>query len=466
MINPKFGYLLQTNPHQNNTPLMPEAELPGKLKFFSLTNIVIGDMIGAGIFTTSGLLLLQLHDPLLLLLLWLVGGAIALSGALSYGELGARFPKAGGDYAFLTRLFSPLLGFLSGWVSFLVGFSAPVAASSLAFSEYMVRTLPEEALPPQLELIKKTIAIGIILVFTLVHYFGLRSGSKVQNVLTVLKIGLIGILLIAGFAFGEGSFEHFRIEKGEAFAGANLKTIGLALMWILFAYSGWNASTYVGSEVQNPIRNIPRSLIAGTFIVTVIYLLLNILYIYAIPPLEMKGVISIGGVAANHLFNRSLDQLFSLFIALILLSAISVLIMIGPRVYYAMAQSGHFFGLARKTNRSGVPGMSILMQSGLAIIYVVSGTFDQIITFLSFSLGIFPILAVMGVFKLRMQKQTVLKVPGYPFLPAFFIVSSLTILVLAFLERPVESSIAIGLILAGVPLFYWFNRNRHKASDG
>jgi len=444
---------------------MPEAELSRKLKLFSLTNIVIGDMIGAGIFTTSGLLLLQLHDPLLLLLLWLVGGAIALSGALSYGELGAKFPKAGGDYAFLTRLFSPLTGFLSGWVSFLVGFSAPVAASSLAFSEYLVRTLPEEVLPPQLEFTKKAIAIGIILVFTLIHYFGLTSGSKVQNVLTVLKIGLIVILLITGFAFGEGRFEHFRIEKGEAFAGANLKTIGLALMWVLFAYSGWNASTYVGSEVQNPIKNIPRSLIVGTFVVTVIYLLLNILYVYAIPPVEMKGVISIGGLAANKLFNRSLDQVFSLFIALILLSAISVLIMIGPRVYYAMAQSGHFFGLAKKINRSRVPGISILMQSGLAIIYVLSGTFDQIITFLSFSLGIFPILAVIGVFKLRIKQQTVLKVPGYPFLPAFFILSSLGILIFAFLERPVESSIALGVILAGIPVYYWLINHQPKPSE-
>ena len=444
---------------------MPEAELPRRLRLFSLTNIVIGDMIGAGIFTTSGLLLVQLYDPVLLLLLWLVGGAIALSGALSYGELGARFPQAGGDYAFLTRLFSPLAGFLSGWVSFLVGFSAPVAASSLAFSEYLVRTLPEDVLPPQLELFKKVIAVGIILIFTMIHYFGLRSGSKVQNALTILKIGLILILIITGFAFGEGSFEHFRIEKSESFAGANMKSIGLALMWILFAYSGWNASTYVGSEVQNPIKNIPRSLIVGTFTVTVIYLLLNILYVYAVPPDEMKGVISIGGLTANRLFNRSLDQLFSLFIALILLSAISVLIIIGPRVYYAMAKSGHFFGLARKINTSRVPGISILLQSGLAIIYVVSGTFDQIITFLSFSLGIFPILAVIGVFKLRINKESVLKVPGYPVLPAFFILSSLGILIFAFLERPVESTIAIGVILAGIPMFYWFVRNHNTTTE-
>lgn len=443
---------------------MPEAELPRKLKLFSLTNIVIGDMIGAGIFTTSGLLLAQLHDPLLLLLLWVIGGAIALSGALSYGELGAKFPKSGGDYAFLTRLFSPLTGFLSGWVSFLVGFSAPVAASALAFSEYLVRTLPEDVLPPQIELTKKIIAVGIILVFTLIHYFGLRSGSKVQNILTGVKIGLILILIITGFVFGEGSFEHFRIQKGDAYSGVNLKTMGLALMWILFAYTGWNASTYVGSEVYNPVKNIPRSLIVGTFAVTVIYLLLNLLYVYAVPPGEMEGVISIGGLTANKLFNRSLDQVFSLFIALILLSAISVLIMIGPRVYYAMAQSGHFFGVARKINRSRVPGISILMQSGLAIIYVVSGTFEQIITFLSFSLGIFPILAVIGVFKLRIKGQTVLKVPGYPYLPAFFILSSILVLILAYLERPMESSIALGVILLGIPMYYWFIKDQKKSA--
>ncbi|MCP4312483.1 MAG: amino acid permease [Bacteroidetes bacterium] len=428
--------------------------LPRKLGFFSLTNIVIGDMIGAGIFTTSGLLLAQLHDPLLLLILWVIGGGIALSGALSYSELGARFPKAGGDYAFITELISPLAGFLSGWVSFFVGFSAPVAASSLAFSEYLARTLPEGAFPDHIELIKKTVAIAIILIFTIIHYFGLKSGSRVQNILTIIKIVLISILVFTGFAFGEGSLNHFREMKCEGFEGANLKTIGLALMWIMFAYSGWNASTYVGSEVLRPVKNIPRSLITGTLFVTIFYLLINILYVYAVPAWEMEGVISIGGLTANNLFNRSMDQFFSLFISLILLSAISVLIMIGPRVYYAMAESGHFFIHAKKINRSRVPGVSILMQSGLAIIYIVSGTFDQIITLLSFSLGIFPILAVIGLFKLRMKQQSVLKMPGYPILPAVFIIFSVAILILAFLERPVESSISIVLILLGIPVYY------------
>jgi APA family basic amino acid/polyamine antiporter len=437
---------------------MPESGLSRKLRFFSLTNIVVGDMIGAGIFTTSGLLLAQLHAPLLLLILWGVGGSIALCGALSYSELGARFPRAGGDYVFLSELFHPLAGFLSGWVSFLVGFSAPLAASSLAFSEYMARLLPEGALPDQLELLKKIVAVLLILVFTGSHYAGLKSGSRLLNGLTVLKVGLIGTLLFTGFLFGDGSLAHFQEVGGWKGELADWKSAGLALMWIMFAYSGWNASTYMGAEVLDPLRNIPRSLITGTLIVTLLYLLLNALYIYAIPPQEMKGVIPIGGVAANMLFNVSLDRVFSLFIAIILLSAISVLIMIGPRVYFAMAVSGHFFRPAGKINRAQVPGIAILMQSGLAILYILTGTFEQIITFLSFSLGIFPILAVLGVFKLRMNKDTSVKIPGYPVLPAFFILASLAILVLAFLERPGESSIALGVILAGVPAFYFLRR--------
>ena len=432
------------------------------LGYFSLTNIVVGDMIGAGIFTTSGLLLAQLHDPKLLLILWAIGGVIALCGALSYSELGARFPRAGGEYAFLSELFSPLAGFLSGWVSFFVGFTAPVAASALAFSEYLVRTLPDADGMEQIGFIKKAIAVGIILVFSIIHYFGLRSGSKVQNLLTVIKVGLILALVIIGFVFGTGSFEHFNVQMKVAEGWAGFKTMGLALMWIMFAYSGWNASTYVGSEVLNPVKNIPRSLISGTLFVTLIYLALNTLFVYAVPAGEMKGVISIGGLAANNLFGQTLDQFFSLFIAVILLSAISVLTIIGPRVYYAMAESGHFFGIAKRINRSNVPGISILMQNGLAIVFVVSGTFEQIITLLSFSLGIFPIMAVLGVFKIRRQGNTAYRTPGYPFPQVIFIVISLAILVLAYLERPAESSIALGVILVGIPSYFLLKRYNTK----
>lgn len=443
---------------------MPEHRLQRKLGQFSLTNIVIGDMIGAGIFTTSGLLLAQLHSPTLLLVLWLIGGLMALCGALSYSELGARFPKAGGEYVFLSELFSPLTGFLSGWISFFVGFSAPLAASSLAFSEYMVRTMPGTADLDQIILIKKLVAIGIILCFTAIHYLGLKSGSKFHNIFTTIKVTLILVLVVSGFMFGEGSFEHLKPVVTDVSEKASLKTIGLSLMWIMFAYSGWNAATYVGSEVIDPKRNIPRALIFGTLLVTIFYLFLNTLFVYAVPANEMKDVIAIGGLAANKLFGMAMDQFFSLFIAVILLSAISALVIIGPRVYYAMAQSGHFFKIAAKVNRAKVPGISILFQSGLATVFILSGTFDQIITLLSFSLGIFPILAVWGVIKLRRSQQSILQIKGYPIYQVAFIIFSIIILVLAFLERPKESSIALLILLAGIPVFYLL-RSKNKPAQ-
>lgn len=437
-----------------------DSGLKKTLGYFSLTNIVVANMIGAGIFTTSGLLITQLYDPLLMMGLWLVGGILALCGALSYAELGSNYPEAGGEYTFLSRLFSPLPGFLSGWVSFVVGFSAPIAASSLAFSEYLVRTLPWEEVAAEPFLLKKGVAIGIIVIFTGVHSFGLRAGARFQNFLTMIKICLIAGLLFAGFVFGEGSLEHFTESITDSPDRARFRSVGWALILVMFSYSGWNASTYVGSEIRNPGRNIPRSLITGTLVVTVIYLALNALYFYAVSADKMSDVISIGGLAANRLFNLSADRFFSAFIALILLSSISAYIIIGPRVYFAMSEAGHFFRIARHVNRYNVPGASILAQSLLAIVFVITGTFDQILTLLGFSLGIFPLLCVIGVFKLRIKKRSVLKIPGYPLVQILFITFSAAILVLTFMERPAESGIALLVVAAGVPIYYLIKRMR------
>ncbi|HER10223.1 MAG TPA: amino acid permease [Bacteroides sp.] len=437
-----------------------EAGLKKELGYHSLTSIVVANMIGAGIFTTSGLLIARLYDPVLMMVLWMAGGILALCGALSYAELGSNYPEAGGEYIFLSRLFSPLPGFLSGWVSFVVGFSAPIAASSLAFSEYMVRALPPEGLAADPLLLKRGMAVGIIVLFTLVHSLGLRSGSRFQNILTMMKILLIAGFLFAGFIYGEGDLQHFteRITGSPPHTG--FRSAGWALILIMFSYSGWNASTYVGSEIRHPGRNIPRSLIIGTLVVTFIYLALNVLFIYAIPADDMSNVISIGGLAANKLFGISADRFFSVFIALILLSSISAYIIIGPRVYFAMSEAGHFFKAARHVNRYHVPGVSILAQSLLAVIFVITGTFDQILTLLGFSLGVFPVLCVIGVFKLRTRGASVLKMPGYPFVQILFIAASVSILVLTFLERPAESGIALGVIAAGVPIYYLLKRIR------
>jgi APA family basic amino acid/polyamine antiporter len=454
-------------PDTANVAKAPNAAANGlerKLGLFPLTNIVIANMIGAGIFTTSGLLMKDLHHPVVMLGLWLAGGLVAFCGALSYGELGAAFPQAGGEYAFLSRLYHPILGFLSGWVSFFVGFSAPIAASAIGFSEYLTRAFPGLlGGPGGAVVMKKVFAILIIAAFTFLHTRGLEAGARVQNALTGLKILLIVGLVAAGFAVGKGSFTHlaaaapFRLDFG------GLKTMGLALMWIMFAYSGWNASAYVGSEVRDPSRNLPRSLLLGTGIVALLYFALNLFYIYAISPAQMEGVISVAGLASGNLFGPSAETVLSLLISFALFSSLSAYLILGPRVYYSMARDGIFFkSIAYVDPKCAVPTRSIVLQGAIAAVMVLFGTFDQLLTYMGFSLGIFPLLAVLGVFKLRRTGRSAVKLPGFPVAPAVYILIGTSILVLAFLERPVESLIAIATAVAGIPVYLFFRRSAAK----
>jgi APA family basic amino acid/polyamine antiporter len=445
---------------------MAEDNLQRKLGLFPATNIVVANMIGAGIFTTTGLIMAGLNNPLLMLSLWVIGGLIALCGALSYGELGAAMPGAGGEYLFLSRLFHPVFGFLSGWVSFIVGFSAPIAASAMGFSEYFCRALP--VIPAWLQsngimdppATKTALSISVILIFTLIHYRGIKSGALIQNILTLLKVTLIIFLLLAGFISGNGDLTNFS-SGGAVLSGlAGWKTIGLSLMWIMFAYSGWNASTYLGAEIKNPMKTLPWSLILGTGIVILLYMGLNVLYVYSINPDEMKGVISIGGLAMGKLFGQSAETLFSLIIAFALFSSLSAFIIIGPRVYYSMAKDGLFFkSVARIHPKFQVPSNSIILQGVLAVILALSGTFEQVLTYMGFALGIFPILTVFGVFKLRKESRDTPRLPGYPVTQILYISAGAMILVLSFLERPVESGIAMVTVLIGIPAYYLFKKN-------
>jgi APA family basic amino acid/polyamine antiporter len=448
----------------NITSAVPSNGLARKLGLFPLTNIVIANMIGSGIFLTSGFLMADLHHPGVMLGLWLVGGLIALCGALSYGELGAAFPQAGGEYVFLSRLYHPVLGFLSGWVSFFVGFSAPIAFAANGFSSYLTKAFPGLlhlgllSGPLEATIMKKLYAILIIAAFTVLHTRGLKAGARVQNVLTGLKVLLIIGLVAAGFAFGKGSLAHFTAAGPFHFNFAGIKTLGLSLMWIMFAYSGWNASAYVGSEVRNPLRNLPRSLLMGTGVVIILYLALNLFYVYAIPPVQMEGVEPIAGLAAGNLFGKSAEMVLSGLIAFAFFSSLSAYIILGPRVYYSMARDGIFFkSIATVDPRCCVPTRSILLQGGIAMLMAIPGT-KLLLTYMSFSLGIFPLLAVLGVFKLRRAGRSVVKLPGYPVTPAIYVLVGTTILVLAFLRQPGESLVAIGTALAGIPVYLWFKR--------
>lgn len=449
-----------------------ENILERKLGLFPVTNIVIANMIGAGIFTTSGLLMSDLRNPLLMISLWVGGGIIALCGALCYSELGAAIPYAGGEYIFLSKLFHPVFGFLSGWVSFFVGFSAPIAASAIGFTEYLTRAFPQLLrfgifeVPFEAAVLKKVYSIIIIVIFTMIHLRGIVFGTSVQNFLTSIKVGLIAGLIIIGFSFGKGSLEHLSQGNSFHFDFGGWKIIGLSLMWIMFAYSGWNASAYIGSEIKNPKKNLPFSLILGTGVVIILYFGLNFLYVYAAAPGNMNGVISIGGLAAGNLFGKSFENIFSILIAFALFSSLSAFIILGPRVYYSMAKDGYFFRFASEVHSVyQVPAKSILLQGLIASVILLSGTFEQILTYMGFSLGIFPILSVIGVFKLRRFKKSEYKMPGYPVIPVIYILAGASILVLGFLERPVPSSIAIFTVALGVPAYFLFKK-RYKTPKG
>lgn len=429
-------------------------------------------MIGAGIFTTSGLLMADLKNPLIMIGLWIIGGFLALCGALSYSELGAAMPQAGGEYVFLSKLYHPLVGFLSGWVSFIVGFSAPIAASALGFSEYFTRAFPQVVelgtmagfISPLL--IKKICAMLVIALFTFIHIRGIAFGAGIQNYLTMLKVGLVLTLIAFGFAFGNGNMHHFYQGEPFVFNFGGWKTLGLSLMWIMFGYSGWNASVYIGSEISKPEKTLPRSLLLGTGLVLALYVALNMLYIYAVQPHDMQGVISIGGLAMGQLFGGSMETLFSLLISFALFSSLSAFIILGPRVYYAMARDGHFFKFVADVHpKFRVPAKAILLQALISIVMVLSGTFDQILTFMGFSLGLFPILAVVGVFKLRRTMNS-RKMPGFPIVQSLYVLAAFSMLILVFFERPMESSIAIVTVFIGIPIFYIFKKQTNPNNGG
>ncbi len=443
----------------------PNKKLARTLGLFPVINVVIANIIGAGIFTTTGYLMDLLHNPLLMLSLWAFGGILAFCGAIALGELGAAYPEAGGEYVFISKLFHPLPGFLSGWLSLIVGFSAPIAASAIGFSKYFIWAFPKFQQLLMLndvvsaEFFNKVLALLVILVFTFIHSRGIVFGARVQNVLTLSKIALVSGLIVAGFLFGNGTFENIRATEILQFNFKNWKAIGLALMFVMFAYSGWNSATYIGSEIRNPRKVIPWSLLISTGVVVVLYILLNLFFIYAIPAGQMIGEPEIGGLAAGKAFGETAETIISLLISFALFSSLSAFVILGPRVYYRMAKDGYFFkSFAEIHPKFKVPSNAIYLQSVLAILLVLSGTFEQILIYMGFSLGISPILAVAGVFILRKKNLSTLKLPGYPVAHLLFIVTGIAMLVLAYFERPEESSIAVLTALSGIPVYYWFKK--------
>ncbi len=448
------------------------SELKREIGFFTAATLVVANMVGTGIFTTSGFVIKELGSPVAMLLCWAVGGIFALCGALCYGELGSRYPQVGGEYVYLKEIFGNWMGFLSGWISLVVGFSAPIAAAAIAFAVYSFQmlsittgpplTIPIMGIPIVSVSLQSLVAISVVILFSAVHYHSLKAGSRVQNLLTIFKIGIVVAFISAGFLSENGTAANFMLGTKSTTGFA--EKFAVSLIFVSFAYSGWNASVYIGGEIKNPDRNIPLSLLTGTIIVSGLYLLLNMVYIYALTPEQMCGVVDVGAMAAVSLFGNNISKVISGAIALGLLSVLSAMIMTGPRVYYAMSKDKIFFELFAKVSKARhTPAHSIFLQAGIAILLIITASYEKLLIYIGFTLSLFAMLTVAGLVCLRVKNganQNGYRTFGYPITPLIFIGGNLWIIWFSVKSRPVPALCGFVTIGLGVCAYLYFNRRK------
>jgi len=431
------------------------------LGLFSCTMLVVGNMIGVGIFTTPGRIATLLPSSGLVFLAWILGAALAISGALSYAELGAAYPEAGGNYVFLRESYGPAWGFLYGWSAAFITQSGTVAILAVGFSKYAGITDP---------LTVQLTAIGLILVFGTLNYIGVKVGAGVVDAITFLK--MLAILGFAGAAalIGHGSFSNIHPIQPETGGVWILSGIAMALIPIMYTYSGWNATVYVGSEVKNPSKIIPLSLILGVCLTAGLYLLLNVIYIYAMPVPQMKGVIAIAKEAAGVMFSPKIAGGISFFIAFSVLGCLNATLLTAPRIPFAMAQSGYFFAPFGKVHpRYQTPHMAILLQMGWACILALWGGIDHknfyrlLDDYVTVPSLLMNALTVGALFYLRKHKPDLprpYKAWGYPLVPICFILSVLWMVFIEVRNDALSALAGIGMVAAGIP-FYLYFRKKH-----
>jgi basic amino acid/polyamine antiporter, APA family len=445
--------------------------------------IVVANMIGTGVFTSTGYQAHDLHDPATILLAWVAGGVLALCGAAAYAELGSMMPRAGGEYVYLRQAYHPAVGFMSGWVSLTAGFSAPIAVSALAFATYVAKLWPELAsqttwLAASFELgghrlfaltlgATQALAIGLIVAITALHAFDAKLGGWVQAGFTAAKVLLIVGFIGAGLLLGTGDWDNLRSQHG-GLGNVATPSFAMALMYVSFAYSGWNAAAYVAGEVVRPERTLPRALLAGTGIVMTLYVLLNLVFLYAVPSDTLAGpaevvrpVVEVGDAAARQLFGERAGQLVTSMIALALVSAVSAMVMAGPRVYAAMASDGALPRQLGYHSKRGVPIVAVITQGVLGAVFVLVGDLGQLIRFAGFTLAIFAALTVAALFVMRGRGHRALyRTLGYPVTPILFIALSGWMAYAQIAANLAESLAVLGVLALGGILYAVFGRGR------
>jgi APA family basic amino acid/polyamine antiporter len=429
--------------------------LPGGVPTVSVlvaAAIVVADMVGVGVFTSLGFQVKDIPSGFSILLLWTVGGVVALCGVFSYGELGAMFPRSSGEYNFLSRAYHPAFGFLAGWVSATVGFAAPVALAAMAFGEYGKSVVPDA--PPL------ALAICVVWLVSLVQLTGVRHSSTFQLVATILKVVLIVAFLVAGFVIATPQPVSFA-PSSAAFSQIVSAPFAISLVFVMYSFSGWNAATYIIGEMQLPERNVPRAMLAGTLIVLVLYVALNAVFLHTAPIDKLAGQLDVARISGSYIFGELGGRFVSAMICVGLISSISAMMWIGPRVMMTMGEDIPVLRLFAQRSTGGAPAYAILFQLMVASLMLFTRSFEMVLEFIQFALLFCSFFTVLGVIKLRITHPG-LKRPyrawGYPVTPVVFLLVTGFMMYYLLTDRPLQSALGILIMISGLLIYAIFRK--------
>ena len=423
----------------------------GPVSGLTATAIVIADMVGIGVFTSLGFQVASITSGFALIMLWIVGGATAICGALCYAELATMLPRSSGEYNFLRRIYHPAFGFVAGFLSATVGFAAPCALAAMAFGFYFKAVMP--GAPP---LLLGLVATWIV---ALVHLGGVRFGSAFHNAWTAFKLALIVAFIGLGFAVGDSQPITFMPQAGDAAAIVSAP-FAISLVFVMYSYSGWNAATYIVGEIREPARNLPRALVAGTAVVLVLYVLLNAVMLKTTPLSDLSGVIDVAMVSGRHIFGPVGARLVGGLISFGLVASISAMMWIGPRVTMTMGEDFRVLRLFARQSKAGVPAIAILFQLVVCDLLLLTESFEEVLNFVQFSLTFCSFFAVLGVIKMRITHPDLARpyrAWGYPITPLAFLTVTAFMMYYLLVNRPLQSLGGLALMAAGLVIYYASN---------
>jgi APA family basic amino acid/polyamine antiporter len=445
--------------------------MKSKYTLYTAVALVVANMVGTGVFTSLGFQVKSLSSGLAVILLWVLGGLMALAGALTYSEAVVLMPRCGGEYHFLSRMYNPAIGFLAGWISFLVGFAAPVAASAVAFASYFKNLLSPEIIERGDHFISgltstKILALLVVVVFTTIHAVNKIAGAKVQNLFTTINVLIIFFLVAAGLKYGGQSSVSFALDS-PALKNILSPAFAIAMFFVSYSYSGWNAAAYISDEVVNLKRNVPLSLITGTGLVMVMYILLNFVFLYTVPISEMAGKVEVGHIFASKIFGPQGGLIMAGIISLLLLASVSSMVIAGPRVSMVIGEDHHLFRWLSRKSSKDIPYLAVITQGVISILYILSSGFERMIIFTGFTLNLFTFLTVLGVIRMRIRHPQIerkYKTWGYPLTPLIFLTFQSWIIIYGLLYRTKESLAGILITFSGLIVYFLSSKLKARSN--